>query len=60
MKKSNVVVLMNITQEHYTRLIVEIMEMKPPLILKYNGFSVDEGQAKFTLGSTEDAERVLR
>jgi hypothetical protein len=31
MKKSNVVVLMNITQELYTHLLVEVTGMKPQL-----------------------------
>ncbi len=33
--------------------------MRPAVTVLYSGFSGDEGQAKFTMGSTEDAERLL-
>jgi hypothetical protein len=33
--------------------------MRPAVSVLYSGFSGDEGQAKFTMGSTEDAERLL-
>lgn len=34
--------------------------MKPSLSVIYSGFSGDEGQAKFTMESTEDAQRLLK
>lgn len=60
MKKSNVVVLMNITQELYTNLLVEVQKMKPKLSVITNWHSSNVGQAKFTMGTQEDAERLLR
>jgi hypothetical protein len=44
----------------YTTLLVEVTKMNPPLSVIYSGFSGDEGQAKFTMGKQEDAERLLR
>jgi hypothetical protein len=59
MKKSNVVVLMNITQELYTKLLIEVNNMKPPMQVINSGFSRDEGQAKFTMATTDGASRLL-
>ena len=57
---SNVVVLMNITQELFTQILVEVSAMKPYVCVDGSGFEGSVGQAKFTLSSNEDAERLLR
>jgi len=58
-KNSNVVVIMNVTQDLYARLLLEITSSQTPLPMISSGFNSDEGQAKFTMGTTEAAERVV-
>ena len=60
MKKSNVVVLINIDQALYARLLLDITNIKPEYNLLNSGFSMREGQAKFMMGNTEGAERLLK
>lgn len=43
LKKSNVVVLINVTQDLYTKLLIEVTNMTPPEQLISSGFSRDEG-----------------
>lgn len=60
MKKSNVVVINEITQQIYTNLLVEVDQIEPPITVLQQTFYKPEGQAKFTLESQEDADRMLK
>lgn len=59
MKKSNVVILMNVTQEVYTGLLEDLKKIQPPLQVIHLGFLCTEDQVKFTMASKEDAERLV-
>lgn len=60
MKKSNVVVLVNIMQETYAKLLLEITNMKPEHNLINSEFQKAQCQAKFTMDSPEGAENLLK
>lgn len=60
MKKSNVVILMNVTQEVYTELLEDLKSIQPPLQVIHLGFLFTEDQVKFTMATNEDAERLVQ